>query len=45
MRRSRTATQATARAALRDRRTWLLAVVYFTIPVTLYGIGFWLPQI
>ena len=25
-------------------RTWLLAVVYFTIPVTLYGIGFWLPQ-
>jgi MFS family permease len=22
----------------------VLAVVYFTIPVTLYGIGFWLPQ-
>jgi ACS family tartrate transporter-like MFS transporter len=31
-------------AALRSRRTWLLAVVYFVIPVTLYGIGFWLPQ-
>ena len=26
-------------------RTWLLAIVYFTIPVTLYGIGFFLPQI
>ena len=34
----------TTRAALANRRTWLLAVVYFTIPVTLYGIGFWLPQ-
>ena len=33
-----------AGAALRDGRTWLLAIVYFTIPVTLYGIGFWLPQ-
>lgn len=31
-------------AALRQGRTWLLAAVYFTIPVTLYGIGFWLPQ-
>src|SRR5262245_4304638 len=30
--------------ALRSGRTWLLAVVYFTIPVTSYGIGFWLPQ-
>jgi ACS family tartrate transporter-like MFS transporter len=30
--------------ALRQRRTWRLAVVYFTIPVMLYGIGFWLPQ-
>jgi ACS family tartrate transporter-like MFS transporter len=35
----------TTRAALANRRTWLLAVVYFPIPVTLYGIGFWLPQI
>jgi MFS transporter, ACS family, tartrate transporter len=31
-------------APLGTRRIWLLAVVYFTIPVTLYGIGFWLPQ-
>ena len=30
--------------ALMSRRTWLLAVVYFVIPVTLYSIGFWLPQ-
>jgi ACS family tartrate transporter-like MFS transporter len=35
----------TTAGALANRRTWLLAVVYFTIPVTLYGIGFWLPQI
>ena len=34
----------TTARALREGRTWLLAVVYFTIPVTLYGIGFWLPQ-
>jgi MFS family permease len=33
-----------AGAALRDGRTWVMAAVYFTIPVTLYGIGFWLPQ-
>jgi MFS transporter, ACS family, tartrate transporter len=31
-------------AALRRPRIWLLAGVYFTIPVTLYGIGFFLPQ-
>jgi ACS family tartrate transporter-like MFS transporter len=30
--------------ALRNGRTWLLALVYFTIPVTTYGIGFFLPQ-
>lgn len=34
----------TTRGALANGRTWLLAVIYFTIPVTLYGIGFWLPQ-
>jgi MFS transporter, ACS family, tartrate transporter len=34
----------TTGAALADARTWLLAIVYFTIPVTLYGIGFFLPQ-
>src|SRR5262245_41547947 len=38
-----TAEHATAEA-LRSGRTWLLAIVYFTIPVTSYGIGFWLPQ-
>jgi ACS family tartrate transporter-like MFS transporter len=31
--------------ALRSGRVWLLAVVYFTIPVALYGLSFWLPQI
>jgi ACS family tartrate transporter-like MFS transporter len=31
-------------AALASRRIWLLAAVYFTIPVALYAIGFWLPQ-
>jgi ACS family tartrate transporter-like MFS transporter len=35
----------TTRRALSNRRTWLLAVVYFTIPVTLYTFGFFLPQI
>src|SRR3954468_6396278 len=34
----------TTGSALRNARTWLLAIVYFTIPVTLYGIGFFLPQ-
>ena len=34
----------TTRTALRNGRTWLLAAVYFTIPVVLYGIGFFLPQ-
>jgi ACS family tartrate transporter-like MFS transporter len=34
----------TTGAALANRRTWLLAIVHFTIPVTLYGIGFFLPQ-
>ena len=31
--------------ALMNRRVWTLAIVYFTIPVALYTIGFWLPQI
>ena len=30
--------------ALLATRTWLCAIVYFTIPVSSYGIGFWLPQ-
>ena len=31
--------------ALTSGRIWWLAAVYFTIPVALYGIGFFLPQI
>jgi len=34
----------TTGAALRNRRTWLVAGIHVVIPVTLYGIGFWLPQ-
>src|SRR5262249_57307529 len=30
--------------ALRNRRTWLIAIIHIVIPVTLYGIGFWMPQ-
>jgi len=33
------------RGPFRDARVWRLAIVYFTIPVALYGVGFWLPQI
>jgi ACS family tartrate transporter-like MFS transporter len=35
----------TIKGALTSPRIWLLAVVYFTMPVASYGIGFWLPQI
>jgi ACS family tartrate transporter-like MFS transporter len=31
--------------AMASGRIWLLAAVYFTIPVALYAMGFWLPQI
>jgi MFS family permease len=31
--------------AMASGRIWLLAAVYFTIPVALYAVGFWLPQI
>jgi MFS transporter, ACS family, tartrate transporter len=34
----------TTSRALRNGRTWLLAVIHLIIPVTLYGIGFWMPQ-
>jgi MFS family permease len=34
----------TIAGALRAPKIWLLAVVYFTMPVASYGIGFWLPQ-
>jgi len=30
---------------LKSPAVWLLAIVYFTIPVATYGLGFWLPQI
>jgi len=33
------------RGALASPRVWLLAAVYFTIPVALYAMGFWMPQI
>ncbi len=33
------------RGALTSGRMWLLAAVYFTIPVELYAMSFWLPQI
>ena len=35
----------TLTAALTSGRLWLLSIVYFTIPVALYGTGFFLPQI
>jgi ACS family tartrate transporter-like MFS transporter len=35
----------TVAGALANGRIWLLALVYFTIPVALYAFGFWLPQI
>ena len=36
---------ATVSGALASGRIWLLAIVYFTIPIALYAFGFWLPQI
>ncbi len=35
----------TVAGALGSPRVWLLAAVYFTIPVALYAMGFWMPQI
>jgi ACS family tartrate transporter-like MFS transporter len=35
----------TIASALKSPKIWLLAIVYFTMPVASYGIGFWLPQI
>jgi MFS transporter, ACS family, tartrate transporter len=34
----------TTKAALRNPTLWRLAAVYFTVPVALYAIGFFLPQ-
>jgi ACS family tartrate transporter-like MFS transporter len=42
--RERPAGTQTVTGALASRRVWLLATVYFTIPVVLYAFGFWLPQ-
>jgi len=39
------ATVHSIRGALTSGRVWLLAAVYFTIPVALYAMGFWMPQI
>jgi ACS family tartrate transporter-like MFS transporter len=33
------------RGALTSGRVWLLTAVYFAIPVALYAMGFWMPQI
>src|SRR5262249_51815807 len=41
----RAAAEESPAAALRRGRTWLLALVYFTLPLASYGTGFWLPQI
>jgi MFS family permease len=37
--------QYTLRKALADRRVLALGLVYFGVVATLYGLGFWLPQI
>jgi MFS family permease len=42
---SKTGNVDTIRGALTSGRMWLLAAVYFTIPVELYAMSFWLPQI
>jgi D-galactonate transporter len=33
------------RNGIRDRRLWVLAVVYMLLSVGIYGVSFWLPQI
>jgi ACS family tartrate transporter-like MFS transporter len=35
----------TLAATLANGRIWLLAAVYFSLPVALYAVSFWLPQI
>src|SRR5205823_12622533 len=41
----RAATGDSSRGPFTNTRIWRLSIVYFTIPVALYAIGFWLPQI
>ena len=43
--RTRTTVVRSLGGAMRSGRVWWLAAVYFTIPVALYAMGFWLPQI
>jgi ACS family tartrate transporter-like MFS transporter len=43
--RSRTVVVRSVGGAIASGRVWVLAAVYFTIPVALYAMGFWLPQI
>ena len=43
--RTQSTTAHTIGGALRSPGIWLLALLYFTMPVASYGIGFWLPQI
>ena len=43
--RAATLVSGTTKSALVNGRVWLLAVVYFTIPVALYAYAFWLPRI
>ena len=42
---ARTTEPRTVAAALSSGRVWLLAAIYFTLPVALYAMSFWLPQI
>jgi sugar phosphate permease len=42
---SRTVVVRSLGGAITSGRVWILAAVYFTIPVALYAMGFWLPQI
>jgi len=31
--------------ALADKRIWYLSMIYCTVTIGLYGLGFWMPQI
>ena len=42
---SRDTDATTIKTVFASARIWLLAIVYFTIPIALYAFGFWLPQI
>lgn len=40
-----TAAHDTLRDTFASGRVWLMTAIYFTLPLGLYGVGFWLPQI